>query len=71
MLDGGEVVIWKARYESEWPKYIANPGQIVGRVPGRGVVVKTGDSTLLVEEAEMRGAASRPLAKWKIGARLG
>ena len=65
-----QVVIWKAAYDPKWPMYKANPGQVVGRERGRGVLVKTGDSTLLVEEVQVDDRVpQRP--KWRIGTRLG
>ncbi|MGZ5488958.1 MAG: methionyl-tRNA formyltransferase, partial [Candidatus Aminicenantales bacterium] len=64
------VVVWRAEYDPAWPKYVATPGQVVGRVPDEGVFVKTGDSTLLVKEVEEApGVVGRP--SWPIGARLG
>lgn len=64
------VIIWRAFFDPSWSSYLATPGQVIGRDPERGVFVKTGDSTLLIEEVEesARGAG-RP--RWPIGARLG
>jgi len=61
--------VWKAYCDPAWPSYIATPGQVVGRRPGEGVLVKTGDSTLLVQEVEVAGSLHLPT--WKIGTRLG
>lgn len=69
-LDQRPVVIWKAFYDTDWPKYIATPGQVVGRCLGQGVVVKTGDSTILVQEAQVEDALPA-VPWWKIGTRLG
>jgi hypothetical protein len=63
------VIIWRAEYETDWPKYLATPGQVVGRVNG-GVVVKTGDSTLVVREVQADGQMLEAPA-WAIGTRLG
>lgn len=69
-LDGmKEVVIWKARYDPDWPKYIATPGQVVGR-RNEGVLVKTGDSVLLVTEIQFENADCMT-PSWRIGTRLG
>lgn len=70
-LVGDDVVrVWKASYDPSWPKYKATPGQVVGRIKNRGVIVKTGDSTILLEEVQSQG--SSPLTPdWKIGTRLG
>ncbi len=64
------VVVWRAFYDRSWPKYIATPGQVVGRSPGAGALVKTGDSTLLVQEAQVGGGESMAPC-WRIGTRLG
>ena len=70
MLGASELVIWRAYYDPAWPRYIATPGQVVGRQPGRGVLVKTGDSTLLVQETQ--GVGEEPgVPAWRIGTRLG
>ena len=63
------VVVWRAAYDPSWPRYIATPGQVVGRGDD-GVVVKSGDSTLLLQEIQVQGnACERPA--WPIGTRLG
>lgn len=69
-LLGDEVVtIWKAFYDPKWPNYLATPGQVVGRSDD-GAIVKTGDSTIVVQEVQVgAGACSRP--HWPIGTRLG
>jgi methionyl-tRNA formyltransferase len=70
-LRGDErVVIWRARYELDWPRYRATPGEVVGREPGAGVVIKTGDSTLLVQEVQI-GTHSPEVPAWPLGTRLG
>jgi methionyl-tRNA formyltransferase len=70
LVDGSPVVIWRAYYDPGWPNYMATPGEVVGSAEGRGVFVKTGDSTLLVEEAQAAGGACRE-PSWRIGTRLG
>lgn len=67
-LDGTPVVVWRAFYDPAWPRYLATPGQIVGRSAG-GVTVKTGDSTLLIQEAALDGADGA-IPDWPIGTRL-
>ena len=70
MLDDQAIVIWRAFYDPQWPAYIATPGQVVGRRSREGVFVKTGDSTLLVQEVQAEhGAPEMPA--WRIGTRLG
>lgn len=70
LLDGRVVIIWRAFYDPCWTKYIATPGQVVGRHPGMGVFVKTGDSTLLVQEVQLEDGQPR-IPEWRIGTRLG
>ena len=47
----------------------AGPGG--GPAAGEGVMVKTGDSTLLIQEIEMEGSAPMRLPAWPVGTRLG
>lgn len=63
------VIVWRAEYDPDWPKYLATPGQVVGRADG-GVVVKTGDSTLVVREVQTDTQTVEAPA-WAIGTRLG
>ena len=67
--DGRQVVIWRAEYDPAWPKYMATPGQVVGRRRGHGVVVKTGDSTILLTESQTAGGEI-VVPAWPIGSRL-
>jgi methionyl-tRNA formyltransferase len=69
LLGRTPIVVWRARWEPDWPRYIATPGQIVGRHP-EGVLVKTGDSTLLLQEVQMPGQPPGP-PPWPVGTRLG
>lgn len=69
LLDGRPVVIWRAYFDPAWPRYRATPGQVVGRRDD-GVLVKTGDSTLLVQEVEVAGTPSG-CPRWRVGTRLG
>ena len=67
-LDGTEIVIWRAFFDPASPRYRAIPGQVVGR-SGDGMLVKTGDSTLLVQEIEMGGTGA-VAPDWQLGTRL-
>jgi methionyl-tRNA formyltransferase len=69
LLGDAVVIVWSAQYDPSWPKYIATPGQVVGR-NGEGVVVKTGDSTLILREIQIDGGNCHTPA-WPIGTRLG
>jgi methionyl-tRNA formyltransferase len=65
------VIVWKAHWDPAWPLYRATPGEVVGR-RGDGVIVKTGDSTLLVREAAAPAAGRPPgVPAWPVGTRLG
>ncbi len=70
VLDGEVVTIWRAFWDPSCPRYIATPGEVVGCEPGAGVRVKTGDSTLLVQEVQRSGGAPA-IPTWRIGTRLG
>jgi methionyl-tRNA formyltransferase len=69
ILGDSEIVVWSSLYDRSWPKYIATPGQVVGR-SNSGVVVKTGDSTLVVQEVQVPGRECQR-ADWPIGTRFG
>ena len=56
LLNGRILIVWRASYNPNWPKYTATPGEVVGVVPGHGVRVKTGDSTLILERVQFEGA---------------
>lgn len=66
---GEEIIIWKAFFDPAWPIYQANPGQVVGVRPGRGVMVKTGDSHILVQEIQRPGQPPS-IPRWSVGTRL-
>ena len=69
LLGDKVTLIWRAFYNPAWPKYIATPGQVIGRSDD-GVLVKTGDSLLLVQEVQVSDrACEAPF--WRIGTRLG
>ena len=70
LLGDQTVIIWRAFYDPLWPKYVAIPGEVVGSCRGVGLLVKTGDSTILVQEVQVGdNAAGRP--RWRIVTRLG
>jgi methionyl-tRNA formyltransferase len=70
LLGDEPVVIWKATFDPAWPHYRATPGEVVGRLASGGVFVKTGDSTLLVREAQL-GEEPAAAPRWRLGTRLG
>ena len=69
-LDGEPVIVWSTVCNDAWPGYRATPGAVVGAPPGGGRLVKTGDSVLLVREAELEGHAPT-MPDWPVGTRLG
>lgn len=69
-LGGQELVVWRAYCDPAWPRYLAVPGEVVGRQGEDGVLVKTGDSVLLVREVQLPGAEAA-VPRWTIGTRLG
>ncbi len=72
LLDSSVLSIWKASYEPTWQKYIATPGEVVGIVKNRGIKVKTGDSTILVEKVQRQDQdESEVIPQFRIGTRLG
>ena len=68
-LEGREVIVWRARFDPSWPAYTATPGEVVGVEPD-GVRIKTGDSTVVVQEVEIGGETADP-ARFRIGTRFG
>jgi methionyl-tRNA formyltransferase len=69
LLGSEPVVIWKAEYDPDWPRYRATPGEVVGRSTS-GVRVKTGDSTLQIREVQVGEGPAEP-PTWRLGTRLG
>jgi methionyl-tRNA formyltransferase len=70
VLGNKSVIVWRAYCDPAWPRYIAVPGQVVGRQGENGVLVKTGDSTLLIQEVQVDGEEPA-VPRWRIGTRLG
>jgi len=68
-LERDGVTVWRAAYDPAWPGYLATPGCVVGR-QGDGVIVKTGDSTILLKEIQV-GNGPAHVPQWSIGTRLG
>ena len=66
MLDGYEVVVKKASLIDCAVNYIGTPGEIVG-TQGNNVIVKTGDSTLLLKSL----SPPPTIEKFRIGYRFG
>jgi methionyl-tRNA formyltransferase len=70
-LDGTRpLIVWHASYDPQWPKYRATAGEVVGVVRGRGVQVKTGDSTVLVERIQYVGEEHEQVPAFRIGTRF-
>ena len=70
LLDGRVLTIWSSSYDQSWPKYVATPGEVVGRVRGEGSIVKTGDATILIKKVQPVDEDER-IADFPIGTRFG
>lgn len=68
---GRELIVWRARYGPDWPRYIATAGVVVGLLPGRGVKVKTGDSTVLLESVQFADEPEPRVPSFRVGTRFG
>ncbi len=72
VVNGRTLIIWRARYDRAWPKYIATPGEVVGCTPGHGVRVKTGDSTILLDCVQFEATIeAEHIPNFRIGTRFG
>jgi len=72
LLDERVLIVWCARYDPNWPKYIATPGEVVGIVPGQGVKVKTGDSILILASVQFDDVDEpEQTPRFPIGTRFG
>ena len=71
LLRDKTVTIWRAVYDPTWPRYTATPGEVVGRLAGRGVLVKTGDSTILLTSVQMEGEEGEAVPAFPVGTRFG
>lgn len=71
-LGDQQLILWQASYDPAWPCYIATPGSVVGVEAGKGIRVKTGDSTLLLERVEYCDKNHGPeVPQLRIGTKLG
>ena len=70
----GALVVLEAKLIADAPNYLATSGEVVGRCDS-GVIVKTGDSTVLLSKAALlddKGNHGSPFVpSWRIGTRLG
>jgi methionyl-tRNA formyltransferase len=69
-LNGNTCIVWTSSYDPSWPNYVATPGEVIGRIPDAGIMVKSSDSTLLVKSIQMQSNAER-VADFPIGTRFG
>lgn len=51
LLGGKRLIVWRATYDPAWPVSDETPGRVMGTLPGRGILVKTGDSTICLGHA--------------------
>lgn len=68
-LDGRFLTVWKAYYDPSWPTYKATAGEVVGVLTGKGVKVKTADSTILLETVQLENGPEF-IPDFPIGTRL-
>ncbi|OIQ12542.1 methionyl-tRNA formyltransferase [Neomoorella thermoacetica] len=61
--------VWSAKL-IESPKFIANPGQVM-EVLKEGVIVKTGDTQILLNEVQFEGESNSFIPHFPVGTRLG
>jgi methionyl-tRNA formyltransferase len=55
-LEGKRLTIWKAQLPSSRRNYVGRvPGRVVEISPGKGVLVLTGDGSLLLEQVQLEG----------------
>lgn len=70
----GALAVLEAKLIPDAPNYLATSGEVVGRCDS-GVIVKTGDSTVLLSKAALlddKGNHGLPFVpRWRIGTRLG
>ncbi len=69
-VHGIGVRIQHARYELNWPRYTANPGEVVS-LADDGVVVKTGDSSIVLTEISTDDGSRSFEPRYPIGTRFG
>lgn len=71
MLGTDTLIIWKSTYNPDWPKYRAIPGAIVGLEEDDGLRVKTGDSSIIMNEYEFATRQqNQHLRSFRIGMRF-
>lgn len=64
------LTIWRAIYNPNWPKYLATPGTVVGVLREKGVQIKTGDSTIVLERVQFEDEPEQ-VPRFPNGTRLG
>jgi len=70
IVDNTMVVITAAEFDPQRPAYIATCGQVVQRIRNKGVLVKTGDSTILITRVVV-GDSDPVIPNFAIGTRCG
>lgn len=69
-LNGRRLVIWSAEYDRRWPKYVARPGEVVGKVENSGIRTKTGDSTITVKTVQWSDEKEETVPRFQLGTRF-
>lgn len=70
MFNNSKIKIAKAKLIDNAPKYIGTCGEIVGRTV-KGNIVKTGDSTILIEKIVSEDDLTLRVPQFPVGSRLG
>ncbi len=52
ILGNKVLIIWNANYDLDWPKYTAIAGEVVRIEHGKGIRLKTGDSTIMIKRTQ-------------------
>ena len=65
------LIIWQASYDPAWPKYMAVPSEVAGIMPDGGIKVKTGDSTVILNQVQFEGKENpADIRSFRIGNRF-
>jgi methionyl-tRNA formyltransferase len=53
LLGGKRLIVWRASYDPAWPASDETPGRVMGTISGQGMLVKTGDSAICIEQVQI------------------
>lgn len=69
-LGSEKVIVWKAEM-LDYQAFISTPGEIIRRINNVGVVVKTGDTAILIKEVSIADNEEHIIPNFRLGNRLG